>query len=111
MSNSARRPLSHAGDAMTLLKRHALAAIVVICLASPAFAQTTQGTYDQADSQTARVTQGPTIEYADDQFAVVSWTTDVPSDSRVFYGNDPGNLTRVAEGPTNVTTHRVHLSS
>ena len=31
----------------------------------------------------ARITQGPTIEYADDQFAVVTWNTDVATESRV----------------------------
>lgn len=96
---------------MTLLRTYVLAAIVAGSFASVAAAQTSQGTYVQSASQTTRVIQGPTIEYADDQFAVVSWTTDVPMDSRVFYDNDPSNLTRVAEGATNATTHRVHLSS
>lgn len=96
---------------MSFLRSYGLAAILAISVACSAVAQNNQGPYDALDSQTARVTQGPTIEYADDQFAVVWWTTDVPTDTRVFYGNDPGNLTRVAEGPTNTTTHRVHLSS
>jgi hypothetical protein len=88
-----------------------LAAVAALLLGGTAAAQSGQNNYEQPNSQTVRVTQGPTVEYADDQFAVVSWTTDVSSDTRVYYGNDPNNLTRVAEGQPNTTTHRVHLSS
>ena len=46
---------------------------------------------------TVNITQGPTIQYADDQFAVITWTTDQPFVSRVFYGKDASNLNQIAE--------------
>ncbi|HEU5334853.1 MAG TPA: fibronectin type III domain-containing protein [Terriglobales bacterium] len=59
----------------------------------------------------ARITQGPTIEYADDQFAVVTWTTDVPTQSRVYYGTDQKNLTQVSENRNSRTFHRLDLQN
>ncbi len=59
----------------------------------------------------AHVTQGPTIEYADDQFAVVTWTTDVPTDSRIYYGTDQKNLSQVAENRNSRTFHRLDLQN
>lgn len=59
----------------------------------------------------ARITQGPTIEYADDQFAVVTWTTDVPTESRVYYGTDQKNLTQVSENRNSRTFHRLDLQN
>ena len=37
----------------------------------------------QQAAATANITQGPVIQYADDQFAVITWTTDQPFVSRV----------------------------
>lgn len=59
----------------------------------------------------AHITQGPTIEYADDQFAVVTWTTDVATPSRVYYGRDEKNLSQVAENRNPRTLHRVDLQN
>jgi hypothetical protein len=65
----------------------------------------------QAPQQVARVevTEGPTITYVDDQFAVVAWTTNAPSESRVFYGTDAEDLNQVAESMKASTAHRVDL--
>ncbi|MFI5089376.1 MAG: fibronectin type III domain-containing protein [Terriglobales bacterium] len=64
----------------------------------------------QAPQQVARlqVTEGPTVTYVDDQFAVVAWTTNAPTESRVFYGTDADDLNRVAESKA-ATAHRVDL--
>ena len=61
--------------------------------------------------QVARVevTEGPTITYVDDQFAVVAWTTKAPSESRVFYGTDREDLNQVAESTKASTLHRLDL--
>ncbi len=66
-----------------------------------------------AAQQVARVqvTEGPTVTYADDQFAVVAWTTNAPTESRVFYGTDADDLNRVAESLKATTAHRVDLPS
>lgn len=58
-----------------------------------------------------QVTEGPTVTYVDDQFAVVAWTTNAPTESRVFYGTDADDLTRVAESLKATTAHRVDLPS
>ncbi len=65
----------------------------------------------QAPQQVARieVTEGPTITYLDDQFAVVAWTTSAPTESRVFYGSDAEDLNQVAESMKATTAHRVDL--
>ena len=59
----------------------------------------------------ARITQGPTIEYADDQFAVITWTTDAASESRIYYGSDQNNLTQVSENRNSRTFHRLDLQN
>jgi hypothetical protein len=60
-----------------------------------------QRSYDENSNTqaaaTVNITQGPTIQYADDQFAVITWTTDQPFISRVFYGKDAGNLNQISE--------------
>jgi len=60
---------------------------------------------------TVRVTEGPTVTYVDDQFAVVAWTTNAPTESRVFYGTDADDLNQVAESLKATTAHRVDLPS
>lgn len=66
-----------------------------------------------AAQQVARVQviEGPTVTYVDDQFAVVAWTTNAPTESRVFYGTDADDLNRVAESLKAATAHRVDLPS
>jgi hypothetical protein len=65
----------------------------------------------QAPQHVARleVTEGPTITYLDDQFAVVAWATNAPTESRVFYGTDADDLNQVAESMKASTSHRVDL--
>lgn len=104
---------------MKIVRTCGLFAMAIVAVAAPSLAQfqsgfgAQQSATMQQGSETrhaAEVTRGPVIEYADDQFAVISWSTEAPSDSRIYYGNDPKNLTRVAEGPSNATAHRVHIS-
>jgi len=51
------------------------------------------------------ITQGPTIQYADDQFAVITWTTDQAFPTRVFYGKDASNLNQIAEDARSLSLH------
>jgi hypothetical protein len=76
---------------------------LVLLLACAAAAQ------DRQQANQPQVTEGPTITYVDDQFAVVAWTTDAPSESRVFYGSDAQDLVRVAESLKPTTLHRIDL--
>src|SRR5215469_2387702 len=56
------------------------------------------------------ITQGPTIQYADDEFAVITWTTNQPFASRVFYGKDASNLNQIAEDGKSLSVgHQVDL--
>jgi len=42
--------------------------------------------------------------------ATITWTTDVTSDSTVYYGTDPNNLTSNQSDPALVTSHSIGLS-
>jgi len=68
---------------------------------------------DSSAKQTAarvNITQGPTIQYADDQFAVVTWSTDQPFASRIFYGKDASNLNQIAEDAKSQSLrHQINL--
>jgi Purple acid Phosphatase, N-terminal domain len=55
------------------------------------------------------VTQGPVIEIADSTSATITWSTQKPCTSRVWYGDDPDDLTQVAEDDNRGTQHRVRL--
>src|ERR1700720_707294 len=60
--------------------------------------------------QDIRITNGPVIEEATSNAAVVAWSTDVPSSSRVWYGTERNNLTHSAEAADNGSkTHRVRI--
>jgi hypothetical protein len=90
--------------------------MVALCAAQatpPPNGQTAPPSANSGDQyQQARVTKGPTIQYADDSFAVITWSTDTPSDSRLFYGTDQSNLNLVADsGQISQTAHRVDISN
>jgi purple acid phosphatase-like protein len=55
------------------------------------------------------ITRGPVIETADSNSATITWSTQQPSTSRVWYGDDPDDLTQVAEDDNRGTEHRVRL--
>src|ERR1700693_780716 len=62
--------------------------------------------------QDIRITNGPVIEEATSNAAVIAWSTDVPSSSRVWYGTERNNLTHSAEAPHNGSkTHRVRIDN
>ena len=62
--------------------------------------------------QDIRITNGPILEELNGNAVVVAWTTDVPSNSRVWYSTDVNNLTHVAESPENGSnTHRVRIDN
>src|SRR5579884_2673252 len=86
--------------------------MVVVLVASffPwAVAQTAPNSAPAAASS-VRITSGPTVEYADDSLAVVSWTTNLPATSTVHFGIDPRNLDHIAAGATAQTQHRVNIA-
>ncbi len=55
----------------------------------------------------ASVTRGPYLQRATPTGLVVRWRTDVATDSRVSWGDAPGNLTDFADDPARVTEHEV----
>jgi calcineurin-like phosphoesterase family protein/purple acid phosphatase-like protein/fibronectin type III domain protein len=61
-----------------------------------------------AEGQT--VTRGPYLQLGTPTSVVVRWRTSSPTDSRVLYGDAPGNLTSSASNPTVTTEHSVALS-
>jgi hypothetical protein len=81
-------------------------------LASSSISFATQDQSDNAPQAAARVnvTQGPMIQYADDEFAVVTWATDQAFASRIFYGKDASNLNQISEdGQSLSMRHQVDL--
>jgi hypothetical protein len=56
------------------------------------------------------ITRGPTIEFADDHSAVISWTTSDAAPSVIYYGSRRRDLAQTAEAASGTTFHRVHLS-
>ena len=56
------------------------------------------------------ITRGPTIEFADDRSAVISWTTSDAAPSVIYYGSRRRDLAQTAEAASGTTFHRVHLS-
>lgn len=93
------------------MRRIPRAAAIVCLLAWGAMAIAQSGPTASAAAPVARITQGPTIEYADDQFAVVTWTTDIPTESRLYYGSSEKDLSQVAESRASRTFHRVDLQN
>jgi hypothetical protein len=57
------------------------------------------------------ITNGPTIQFADDRSAVITWTTAVAAPSALYYGTIPSNLNQSAFGEPNTTNHRVYLNN
>lgn len=98
-----------------VVKRFSLFLSLVLLLSSGVLAQNNQErSYDnsaqQAPTTTVNVTQGPTIQYADDQFAVITWTTDQPFASRILYGKDASNLNQISEDSRSLSLrHQINL--
>jgi hypothetical protein len=62
-------------------------------------------------SSTLEMTNVPMIQEAGSTSATISWSTNVPSSSRVWYGTDVNNLTELAQAPWGGTNHQVRLSN
>lgn len=56
-----------------------------------------------------QITTGPIIEIADATSAIISWSTNQPSGTRVWYSEDPDDMTQIAEGDERTTLHRVRI--
>ncbi len=87
------------------------AALVLLCVAGVGQATPQQPAVQGQAAAPLAITQGPTVEYADDLFAVITYMTGAPGESRVYFGTAPGELNRVSENRTIGTIHRVDLSN
>ncbi len=56
------------------------------------------------------VTRGPYLQNASSSAISVRWRSDIGSNSRVWYGDAPGNLTQIASDPASTTEHEVRLT-
>ncbi len=84
-----------------ILKVVMAAAIGILLFAMPAATQLSPVTKKAA---TVRITQGPEIERADANFAIIRWTSNNPGgtpehEGIVRYGTDPKNLSQTAKSP------------
>lgn len=59
---------------------------------------------------TLNLTRGPYLQRGTPGSIVIRWRTDIPSDSRVQYGNDPASLSFLDDDPTVTTEHEIELS-
>jgi hypothetical protein len=84
-----------------LLKVVMAVTVGILLFAIPAAAQLSPTTKKAA---TVRITQGPEIERADPNFAIITWTCNNPGgtpehEGIVRYGMDPNNLSQTAKSP------------
>jgi hypothetical protein len=63
-----------------------------------------------AVAQGAAVTRGPYLQMGTPTSVVVRWRTDAPTDSRVRYGNAPGNLASFTDNSAVTTEHEVSVT-
>ncbi len=60
--------------------------------------------------QQVRITGGPTLDTVNSNAVFVTWSTNLPSSSRVWWGKDKNNLTHLAEGPeSGQTNHKIEI--
>lgn len=65
----------------------------------------------QVMAQAVKITNGPVIEKAESNAAIIAWSTSEPASTRVWYGTDKNNLTQLAEAPYGAKTHRVEIKN
>jgi phosphodiesterase/alkaline phosphatase D-like protein len=65
------------------------------------------------ENGSVKLTGGPTLEYVDANTATIAWSTNLKGSTRVTYGQDPNNLTQLAEAPWGAggLTHRVKIQN
>ena len=59
---------------------------------------------------TATLTRGPYMNLATQNSIIIRWRTDIATDSKVSFGDAPGNLTASATDPTIATEHIVKVN-
>lgn len=64
-----------------------------------------------AQNQNLRITNGPTVEHAASNSAVIAWSTNTNAGTVVKYGTDPSNLSQTAQAPWGGLTHRVTINN
>ncbi len=94
---------------MTSLNRNQLTLLISVAVvgftcSSPVAAQVSPSTPKAA---TVRITEGPSVERADPDFAIIRWTSNNPGGTPVHYGvvhygTDPKNLSEMSRSPIRV---------
>jgi phosphodiesterase/alkaline phosphatase D-like protein len=93
-------------DQLVLLRACVAFLLAVLLLTATA----RSGQTDNATTpEKVRITSGPTVEHAGAEDAVVAWSTNVSSGTKVLYGTDRARLDQIAETPWGALTHRVTL--
>src|SRR5205085_7734942 len=89
--------------------------LTVIVLSCAALAQTPangpRASAADEKAQSVRITRQPVVELADQQSAVIAWSSDQVSGTQVKYGTAPDALNQHAEMPWGSLTHRVELKN
>ncbi len=77
-----------------------LVAVVALCCTTLALAQ----------APNVAITMQPQVQSTGPDSAIVTWSTNVPSNAVVYYGTDANNLSQKAEAPWGGTNHSVTLN-
>ena len=93
-----------------LLRLALVVAVGGLLRATPA---ATQASSTTAKAARVQITQGPEIERADPDFAIIRWTSNNPGGSPehygiVHYGTDPKKLTQTAKSPIRLNPGHSH---
>src|SRR5437899_6895279 len=64
-----------------------------------------------AQDNKVKITNGPVIEQATDNQAIIAWSTSASSGTILRYGTDPKNLSQTAKAPWGGTDHRVTVTN
>jgi Purple acid Phosphatase, N-terminal domain len=88
------------------MRRPLLAVAIMLTLSSLTFPNLTTARRDLASEKAAgvHIVEGPALESATDNSAIIRWTTDNPGGSDLHYavlhyGTDPKNLSQTAKSP------------
>ena len=86
--------------------------LLIILMATMALSLNVMAQAAQSSApQAVQITSDPNIETVTSNSATITWGTNQPSGSRVWYGTEKGNLTQQAEAPYGGTSHRVQINN
>ncbi len=69
-----------------------------------------QDDISQQESDSLKLVRGPYLQSLTQSSIIIRWRTNIPTKSRVIYGNSPEDLSQTIEYPNDTTEHLIQLS-